>query len=216
MKRMITMALAIFAVAACSSLGLAQRIQQAAPLTARTETAMREKRLHQGSPELTQVFADQKFLDACAILATSGEMFLVDSAVQSSDGKQSFITFTVVTEGTKEPGQYKQLVYEFDGKDRVVYFNDRNDRYQKLKSTPTSTSKMKWPPSWWPGSGGGSTGLGGGFDWEDWHQVSIDNCHANFACPFVHVGKMRQEERASKANPAIKQTRWILVSCGCS
>ena len=145
MKSMTTMALAIFAVTACSSLGLAQRVQQAAPLTARTETAMKEKRLHQGSPELTQVFADKKFLDACEILATSGEMFLVDSAVMSSDGNQSFITFKVVNEGTKEPGQYRQLVYAFDGKDapKALYFNEKNDTYQKFHSRSSSTSTTK-------------------------------------------------------------------------
>jgi hypothetical protein len=121
-----------------------------------------------------------------------------------------------VNEGSGDTGQYRQLVYAFDGKEAKIFFQEKNERYAKSKAVGPGAKKIKFPPDWWPGSGGGSTGLGGGTSWGDWHQVSIDNCHGNFACPFVHVGKMRQEERVSNSNSSIKQTRWILISCGCN
>ncbi len=187
----------------------------AAAVTKTGDGAVTLTSLKPGSPELEKAYADKNFLDACAILAASGEMFLAGSAQIARDGEKYAITFDVVIEATKTPGQYRQLVYAFDGKESSAYFNEKNEKYVQPKARSGAASKIKWPPVWWPGSGGGSTGVGGGFEWGDWYQVSIDNCHFNFICPFIHAGKMRQEERVSKANSSIKQTRWILISCGC-
>lgn len=244
MRRSTNLMLTILAMLVLSNSGAAQSVQKKvsrevgktgpSPVSVKSEAAAStrdgavvSKRLERGSPELEQVFADKKFLDACTTLVTSGEMFLIESGQIAKDGAAFAVTFSVVDEVTKEPGQYKQLVYAFDGKDAFAYFVDQNPNYRPVKSTSGAASKIKlpaWPPtwtppkwtppSWWPGSGGGSVGAGGGFEWSDWQQVSVE-CHPNLICPFIHQGRMRQEERASKSNPTIKQSRWILINCGC-
>jgi hypothetical protein len=220
--------LTLLAVVAFGGLGLAQQTERKLHREAeRVPVAFVAKRATRDSREVQAALADKKFLDACEILFTSGEMFLVDSAQVSTAGAQFVVTFNVVNEVTKEPGQYKQLVYEFDGKDSATAFNQENRSYRK-PNLAGNTSKIKWPPPpppWWPGSGGNTIGgsgpifgggtISGGFQWDDWHQVAVDNCHVTFFCPMFHTGKMKQEERASKANPSIKQTRWLLISCGC-
>lgn len=234
MKRTTTLVLAIFTVLVFSSLSFAQGGKKKLPREAEKIAAIRtaevvSKRPTRDSPELKQALADKTFQDACLLLATSGEMFEVDSAQLSTDGEKSEVSFNVVNETTKAPGQYKQLVYSFDGKDAVTYFNGQNEKYVQPRTVSGGASKLQWPPptpkwwpsSWptppWPGSGGGTIGLGGGFDCGEWHQVSIDECHFTFIpiCSPLHAGKMKQEERVSTSNPSVKQTRWILLRCGC-
>lgn len=200
--------------------------KRAPPAVSVREEALVTKRLERDSTELQKVYDDKKFLDACTVLAASGEMFLADSARVARDGDKFAVTFNVVNEVSQEPGQYKQLVYAFDGKEAITYFNEQNDNYARVKPASGAAGKIKlppWPPKWtppkwtppkeWPGSGGGTIGLGGGPEWDDWHEVSVE-CHPSLLCP-IYSNKMRQEERASKTSPWIKQTRWILIHCGC-
>jgi hypothetical protein len=234
MKRTATLILMFFTVVVFSGLSFAQGGKKKLPREAEKIAAVRtaavvSKRLSRDSPEVKQALADKKFQDAGLLLATSGEMFEIDSAQLSTDGEKSEVSFNVVDETTKAPGQYRQLVYSFDGKDAVIYFGEQNERYVQRRLVSGGANKLQWPPptpqwwpsSWptppWPGSGGGTIGFGGGFNWGDWHEVSIDECHFTFVpiCSPLHAGKMRQEERVSKSNPSVKQTRWILLRCGC-
>jgi hypothetical protein len=236
----------MFAVLALNTLCAAQRVPTiapketdkrgpSAPVKASEATALTKEgpiattRLERGSPEMERAFADRKFLEACTTLVTDKEMFLIDSAQIARDKESFAITFKVVNEVTQEPGQYRQLVYAFDGKEALVYFSDENSGHIKVKTAAGSNIKIKlppWPPKWtppkwnppdwWPGSGG-VTGWGGDIDWGDWKEISVE-CHASLLCPtfpFAHMGIMRQQVRASKSNPVIQETRWILVHCGC-
>lgn len=200
--------------------------KNAAAVMAKTEDeAATSTPVKPGSPELEKVYTDKNFLAACEILAAGGEMFLADSARVSRDGEKYAVTFDVVIEATKTPGQYRQLVYAFDGKEATVYFSGENDRYTAPKTTPGSNAKIIWPPKWWPkppkswpGSGGTGTGpIIPGEPWGDWHEVSRE-CHATVApaCSITLQGAwMKKEERTSTTNAGNKQTRWILIHCGC-
>lgn len=224
MHRKPLLALTIFAPLLFSSLATAQVTQRpnrqegvTREVAVRAAEATPAKRLDKKSREYAQMVADKTFLDACEVVLADGERVVSDSGQISQAGSAFTITLNVTDDATGATGEYRQLVYSFDGKDAKVFFNEKNERYTKQKTAVGSgVKKIKFPPDWWPGSGGGSTGLGGGSSWSDWHQVSIDNCHANFFCPFIHMGKMRQEERVSNLNSSIKQTRWILLSCGCN
>ena len=184
--------------------------------TAAKNEAVISRPLSKASPELKRAYGDKKFLAACEILAADGEMFLADTARISRTGEKFSITFKVVTEKNQAVGEYKQLVYSFDGKASSVSFNEKNDKYAPVFSPSAKNLKLKWPPAWWPGSGTGTIGIGGGTSWGEWQPKSIDNCHFNFPCSPFHVGKMREEERISNSNTSVKQTRWILIYCGCS
>lgn len=182
------------------------------------ETAIALTPLDQNSQEYKRIAADKKFLDACEILAADGGMFLVESGQLSKDGEKFSATFNVANELSKSTGEYKQLVYNFDGKESAIYFNEKNDKF--MRTTPSSNQKLtwpKWPPSWWPGSGNGGISTGGagiGHSWSEWQEVSRE-CRPNLnsiACP-IHIGEMRKEQRTS--NTGAVQTRSILIHCGC-
>jgi hypothetical protein len=223
MHRRPLLTLTIFAPLLLISLATAQPAQRPSE-TVKKDLAVRAapaeataaKRVDKKSREYAQMVADKNFLAACEVVLADGEKLVPDSGQISQEGPAFTITHSVVNEGSGDTGQYRQLVYAFDGKEAKIFFQEKNERYAKSKAVGPGAKKIKFPPDWWPGSGGGSTGLGGGTSWSDWHQVSIDNCHANFFCPVFHMGKMRQEERVSNSNSSIKQTRWILISCGCN
>ena len=188
------------------------------------------RRVERGSPEVERAFGDRKFLDACEVLLASGEMFLVESAQFSTDGEQSALTFDVVNEASGEPGQYRQLVYAFNGKESIVYFYQQNENYKPSEPAAGGNAKLqlppwppKWtppklnPPSWWPGSGGVNINPGV-TDWGDWKEVST-GCHWTALCPLIGLnvfGKMRQERRASKSNPNVTEDRWVVLNCVCT
>jgi len=182
-----------------------------------TGETIKTQRPDKNSPELRRVYRDAKFLQACATLAADGEMFVADSAQLSKDKEKFAVTFDVVNEANKSTGEFKQLVYAFDGKEATVFFNKKNDKFTRTKPKGGGAQTLKWPPKWWPGSGAGNIGLGcGGSGWGDWYEVTIDNCHFTFiSCLGLHAGKMRGEERICNGNPSVKQTRWILIHCAC-
>jgi hypothetical protein len=192
------------------------------------QEAVTSTRLDKNSREYNRVVADAKFLAACEILAADGEMFLDDSGKLSRDGEKFVATFSVVNEASKSPSEYKQLVYAFDGKESTVYFDGKNENFTPTKPNGGGNKKIKWPPAWWPGSGGATIGSspggtnpfgsGGVFSqsWGDWHEAGVETCNFSFACPMtLHYGKMRLEERSSNGSPKWTQSRWILIRCGC-
>src|ERR1044072_9165441 len=131
MRSRTKLTLTIFTILILGGLGMAQSVQRNAPTEVKkkaslktTERATEIRRLERSIPELQKIYEDRKFLDACTVLATSGEMFWSDVAQIARDGEKFAVTFNVVNEVTKEPGQYKQLVYAFDGKNSLVYFNE--------------------------------------------------------------------------------------------
>jgi hypothetical protein len=236
MSRTSNLTPAIVALLVISRLGTAQVVQkrptQEAPRIAPATKVTRQEAaastpLDTGSREYRQIVADRKFLAACEILAADGEKFVAESGRLSRDGEKFTALFNVVNEATNSTGAYRQLVYAFDGKEATVYFDGKNENFTPPKPTGGSAKKIKWPPAWWPGSGGvtvGSSGSSGGpfsgggpfsQSWGDWHEVTVDNCNFSFACPAIHYGKMRLEERSSNGSPKWTQTRWIIIHCGC-
>ena len=233
MNRKLNLSLTIFAILVFSHQASAQIVQKRStqeiakkglPTKVTEREAPALTPLRKNSQEYGRIVADKNFLAACEILAADGEMFVAESGQLSRDGEKFAATFNVVNEASKETGAYKQLVYAFDGKEAAVYFNEKNDNFRRTNSTGgggSGAKGLKWPPAWWPGSGGGSVGGGGPFggggfqSWGDWHEVSTDNCHFSFICPAIHVGKMRLEQRTSNGSPTLTQTRWVLIHCGC-
>jgi hypothetical protein len=234
MRRSSNLTLIIVALLFFSYQGLAQVVQKRSTQGAAKkelstkvtkEEAVALTPLDKNSREYRQIVADKNFLAACEILAADGEMFVAESGQLSRDGEKFAATFNVVNEASQSTGAYRQLVYAFDGKESIAYFTERNENFTRPKSAVGgSAKKLSWPPSWWPGSGGGTISVGGGVktggggvfqSWGDWHEVSIDNCHFTFSCPAINVGKMRQEQRTSNGSPTMTQTRWILIHCGC-
>jgi hypothetical protein len=234
MKRNLNLFLIIFAAMAFAISGFAQTTKKPTRevvkidkpsldvTTGEKKETVISKRIERGSRELQRVYADKIFLNACEVLLMDGEMFLEETAQLLTDGDSFSVTFNVVNETTRTAGQYKQLVYSFDGKEASVYFNEKNDKPSNAKMGGGGGIKIKLP-DWWPGSGsgggvtfGGGSGGTSGNGWGEWQGVSIDNCHANLVCPMIHMGKMREEERYFSGNKLIKQTRWILIKCGCN
>lgn len=219
--------------------GAAQGVQKSVPkeIDKRGATEARQRsdkvvsrRVERGSPEMERAFGDKKFLTACEVLLASGEMFLAETAQFSTVGKKSSLTFDVVNEASREPGQYRQLVYAFDGKESIAYFYQQNENYRPSKPAAGGNAKLqlppwppKWtppklnPPSWWPSSGGGSANPSG-TNWGDWKEVSTE-CHWTALCPLIGLsvlGKMRQEKRVSTSNSNVSEIRWVLVNCICT
>jgi hypothetical protein len=237
MSRTSKLTLTIVALSVLSQMGLAQVVQKRPtqeaprkelPTKLTKQDAAASTPLDKGSREYRQIVADKKFMAACEILAADGEMFLAESGKLSRDGEKFAASFAVVNEAGNSPGAYRELVYAFDGKEAAVYFDGKNENFTPSKPAGGSTKKIKWPPSWWPGSGGVTIGSSGPFSggpfsggspfsqsWGDWHEVGVDNCNFSFACPAIHYGKMRLEERSSNGSPKWTQTRWILIHCGC-
>lgn len=224
MNRKLNIILTIFATLVFSYMGLAQIVQKKStqqttkkglPIKITEQEAVTSTPLRTNSQEYRRIAEDKKFLAACEILAADGGMFVAESGQLLRNKEKFAVTFNVVNEAGKSTEEYKQLVYAFDGKEATVYFNEKNDNFTPVESTGGSTQKLKWPPSWWIGSGGGSSSGGLFQSWGEWREVEIDNCHFSFVCPVIHAGKMRREERISKSNPNNKQNRWILIRCGC-
>jgi hypothetical protein len=240
MIRKLNLILTMLALLLACQAGAAQGVQKRVPMEINkrgaTEARPRsEKVVSRGvercSPEMERAFGDEKFLAASEVLLASGEMFLAESAQLSTVGEKSSLTFDVVNEASREPGQYRQLVYAFDGKESIAYFYQQNENYRPSQPAVGGNAKLqlpswppKWtppklnPPSWWPGSGGGNFNPGV-TDYGDWKEVSTE-CHWTTLCPLIGLnvfGKMRQERRVSQSNPnATPETRWVLVNCVCT
>src|SRR5258706_15672774 len=154
--------LTMFALLLPCQAGAAQGVRKSAPLEidkrGKTEAGPRSekmvsRRVERGRPEMGRAFGDKKFLAACEVLLGSGEMFLAESAQFSTDGEKSSLTFNVVNEASREPGQYRQLVYAFDGKESIAYFYQQNENYRASKPAGGGNAKLQlppWPPKWTP------------------------------------------------------------------
>jgi hypothetical protein len=188
------------------------------PVTEGTKAV--SQHLERTAPDLQAVYADEKFLAACEILAADGEMFLESSAVQDEVDGASQITFDVVNEETQAPGVYPKLVYARSGDETLVYFDGTTmDDGTIPKSGAFNGEGAKWPPRWWPGGGGGSGGGGGGggicWNWGGWQFVA-QYCDFRFFCFFRWQRALYQDQkRVCNTNPSNVQTRTIKISCGC-
>ncbi len=200
----------------------------------KTETELRQTtsvKLEMNSPEIKSIFGNKSFFETLKILVANGEKLDIKTAKKTTfvnkpterkekiSNKQYEISFDVLTEDGKAFGEYKKLVYLFDGKNTVIYFDEQNSEpiefttmiltekwIDELPLSKKQKDKLKDE----------RTDKSFCFKWNSWQTIRSNYCDYNYFC----VGKnqratYRDEKRTCKKNSNHSQTRKVKLNCGC-
>jgi hypothetical protein len=162
------------------------------------------------------VMREADYLKALAIIANDNEVVDPKNPSVYRIGKRLQIKWKMTSMANPNNVSFGFLVADMDGNKPVVYFDEKNEKYTAPKEQASSTAKIKWPPSWWPGGGGSGGGSGFcGNNWSGWVTIA-ENCNNAWGCFFKgQKAKFIQETRYCLSNPGNVQTRVRKVHCGC-
>ncbi len=185
-------------------------------------------KLEANSSELKSVFENKSFVEALKVLVASGEKLDIKTAkkttfvnktnekAEKSMNKQYEITFDVLTEDGKSFGEYKRMVYAFEGNNTFIYFDEPNSETIDLASM---TLTGKWIEEL-PLSVKQKDKLKAEkaaasfcFKWNGWQTTSIE-CDYNYFCAFTNQrARYLNEKRTCKTNSNHVQTRRVKIKC---
>jgi hypothetical protein len=183
-------------------------------------------KLNAKKEELKTVFENPKFLEALSVLVSQAEKIDIKTATKSfnkipdkkTEGSYE-ISFDVLVEDGKSYSEYKKLVYSFDGKETIVYFDDENNKFipkdlgsQNLTWLDTLPISRKQKSELKIESANNKSFC---FNWTGW-VVKSTYCGSNFGCVFKNQQALyREEEKTCKTNPNNTKKRICKVKCGC-